>query len=234
MEFYTLETIPDTNKQVRVMWDPNDWEYDEPSEHHYSMRDRQINGIGEDGSEWTMGITIDPEAGDWNEEIPAELIRGESSYTGKLTMIDNKKKYLKRYWDENGKASQLMGNVYPVSVKEYFDKTLGEYPNIDPKKGPHWLEREDLHKNPEIRLLSILNKIPSEKIEKTKGPKTEFIQVPEIINGEEKIVTVPTEYGLIVNLLNTNNYTWENEIRPDGIGFNKKNDIVTSLLKRLF
>lgn len=217
------------------MWDPDDWEYDEPSDHHYSMRDRQINGTGEDGSEWTMGITISPETGDWNEEIPAELVKGESSYTGKLRIVDNKKQYVDRYWDESGRLQNSSTSAfYDVPVKEYFDKVLGAYPNVDPKKGPLWLERKELRKDPEIMLLSVLNRIPSEKIETTKGPKTEFIQVPEIINGEEKIVTVPTNYGLIVNLLDTNNYEWENETRPDGMGWNKKSDIVASLLKYLF
>ena len=235
MEFYTLEEIPGKNKKIRVMWDPDDWEYDEPSDHHHSMRDRQINGTGEDGSEWTMSITIDPEAGDWSEEFPAEMTGGKSSYTGKLRIVDNKKQYVDRYWDENGRMQKSSVNAfYDVTVKEYFDKVLGAYPNVDPKEGPLWLEREELRKDPEIMLLSILNAIPSEKIETTKGPKTEFIQVPEIINGEEKIVTVPTEYGLLANLLNTNNYEWENQTRPDGMGWNRKSDIVASLLKYLF
>ena len=233
MEIYTLEEIPGKNKKVRVVWDTDDYEYDEPSEHHYSMRDRQINGIGEDESEWTMGITIETEGDNWDMVYPAELVDNKSNISNQLRIVNNKKHYADRYWDASGMLVIPRDSFDTVSVKEYFNRTLGSYPNIDPKKGPLWIERKEMSKKPEVQLMSIMNQVPKDKIEKTKGPKTEFIQVPEIIDGEEKIVTVPTRYGLMVNLLKANNYNWQNEIRPDGMSHSEKYEIISKMLEYL-
>lgn len=218
MELYTLEEVPGKSKKVRVIWDTDEYEYDEPSEHHYSMRDRQIDGIGEDESEWSMGISIEEHGDSFEIDYPAEFIKEKASISPRIRIVDNKRHYVDRYWNENGKLVIPSGSLSKkVSVKDYFNATLGEYPNIDPKKGPLWLELQDLRKDAKIMLLSLMNQIPVDKIEKTAGPKTEFIHVPKIINGKETIVTVPTNYGLAVNLLKSNNINWQNQISPDGI-----------------
>jgi len=235
MEIYTLEELPGKNKKVRVTWDTDDWEYDEPSEHHYSMRDRQINGIGEDESEWSMGISIDTEGDNWDIDYPAELVNTKSSnIKNKLRIVNNGRHYVDRYWDENGRLVIPRDSFDTVSVKEYFNRVLGDYPNIDPKKGPLWIERTEMRKKPEVMLMSVMNQIPSDKIDTVKDPKTEFIRVPEIIDGEEKIVTVPTNRGLMINLLKANNSTWQNQIRPSEINHSDLNVLTRRIINFLF
>ena len=235
MFFYELLPVPGTNKKVRVLWDTDDYEYDEPSEHHYSLRERQINGIGEDGSQWTMGISIEAEGDSWDMEYEPEMINNEKLDVNKkqLRLVNNKRHYQERYWDENGRLVRPENSFKEVSIKEWFKEVLGDYPNVSVSKGPQAVELAEMRKDPEVMLMSVMSQIPSNKIERTKGPKTEFIQVPEIIDGEEKIVTVPTHYGLIVNLLTTNNYEWQNRIRPNEISQNKKDEIISAMIKHL-
>lgn len=221
MIFYELLTVPGTDKKVRVLWDTDDYEYDEPSEHHYSLRDRQINGIGEDGSQWTMGISIEAEGDNWNMEYEPEMTTDKKLdvNTKNLSLVNNKRHYQERYWDKNGGLVRPNNSFKNVNIKEWFKLVLGDYPNVDVSKGPQSIELVEMRKEPEVMLMSIMNQVPADKIKRTEGPKTEFIQVKTIINGEEKIVTVPTDYGLIINLLMNNNFTWQNKIRPSNMSW---------------
>jgi len=167
MIFYELLTVPGTSKKVRVLWDTDDYEYDEPSEHHYSMRDRQINGIGEDGSQWTMGISVEAEGDNWDMEYEPEIASKEKLDTNAkvLRLVNNKKHYQERYWDKDGRLERPENSFRSVSVKEWFEKVLGDYPNIDISKGPQAMELAEMRKDPEVMLMSIMSEVPKDKIE---------------------------------------------------------------------
>ena len=235
-EFFSLEEIPNSDKKVRVVWDTSEYEYDEASEHQYDWRARDIIGIGEDGSEWIMPIEIHSESEDWDSVGDASLTSTAKNPDMKLHIIDNKSHYGDRYWDENGRLQWPNKRTSrEVTVSEYFKQKVGDYPNINILKGPHWLERQEMRKNPEIMLMSIMSQIPREKIASSNNVVgAEFYRVPEIIDGEEKIVTVPTQYGLIKNLLMANNYTWQNRIKPEGLNQDDFRDLKRKVITFLF
>lgn len=235
-EFFSLEKLPNSDKKIRVVWDTNEYEYDEASEHEYGWRARDIVGIGEDGSEWIMPIEIESESDAWDSVDDASMTSTTKNPDMKLHITDNKTQLEDRYWDEDGRLQwPNKGTSREVSVGEYFKLKVGDYPNIDVKKGPHWLERQEMRKDPEIMLLSLMSRIPKEKIAPSNNViGAEFYKVPEIINGEEKNVTVPTKYGLIKNLLNANNYTWQNEIKPEGLNQDDFRELKRKIITFLF
>lgn len=235
-EFFSLEKLPKSDKKIRVVWDTSEYEYDEPSEHEFGWRSRDILGIGEDGSEWIMPIEIHSESDDWDSVDDASMTSTTKNPDMKLHITDNKTQLADRYWDEDGRLQWPDKRTSrEVSVGEYFKQKVGDYPNISVKKGPHWLERQEMRKDPEIMLMSIMSQIPTGKISANNTlTRAEFYRVPEVINGEEKMVTVPTKYGLIKNLLMANNYTWQNEIKPNGISYDDFDKLKKEIVSFLF
>lgn len=235
-EFFSLEKLPKSDKKIRVVWDTSEYEYDEPSEHEFGWRSRDILGIGEDGSEWIMPIEIHSESDDWDSVEDASLVSTTKNPDMELRITDNKSHYVDRNWDENGMIFfHDKGTLRKVNLREYFKLKVGDYPNIDVKKGPHWLEKQEMRKDPEVMLMSIMGRIPTGKISANNTlTRAEFYRVPEVINGEEKMVTVPTKYGLIKNLLMANNYTWQNEIKPNGISYDDFDKLKKEIVSFLF
>lgn len=237
-EFFTLEKLPNTDKKVRVVWDTTEYDWNELDVDNYIYEYRGIYGIGEDGTNWIKTVTVNVNnEDDWDDAGDTELTSSIPNEEETLLIVDNKAHIVDRYWDEDGRLQWLTNKARnkEVSIKEYFKQKVGDYPNIDITKGAHWLEKREMRKNPEVMLMSVMSYIPVEKIAANKsGAETEFYRVPKIINGEEKIVTVPTQYGLIKNLLMANNYTWQNEIKPVGINHNELEELKRNILKFLF
>lgn len=236
-EFFTLEKKPNLDKKVRVVWETGDYVHDQASDSGRDyMRQRDIEGLGEDYSQWIMPIEIDVNTEDWNQIDDAE-VSGEATFLKNigLELVDLQREYVNSFWDENGQLFYPDGILKEVSVAEWFHERLGDYPNIDISKGPNSKKLEQILTDPESLLKFLLKTIPGDKIStEGMGERVQFYQTPKTIHGHNQIITVPTEYGLIKNILTVNNWKWIQKIKPDGVDYIKYKQVTDKVLQYFF
>lgn len=193
MEYF--EIIKNKKGQnIRVAWDLYDIEDGERSDINGSYINGKITGIGEDGSVWEAWITqYEHDAEDWEfidtpeQEKPANEIKT-------LKIGDNNVIY-PLYWDGTGNRERF---VYKsISVKDWFNKILGDYPNLDYKMGPHYLEKIKLLKEPSRVLISKMPTLDSGakiQLEQDENEDSEFIKFK---NKEGKDLIRATDLGIV-------------------------------------
>jgi hypothetical protein len=235
-EFFTLEKKPNLDKKVRVVWETGDYVHDEASDDGWGLRLRDIEGIGEDGSQWIMPIEIDVNTEGWNQIDDVEMSsEPEFLKNIKLRLVDLQKRYVNSFWNEDGLLVYPDGLSKEVSVAEWFHEKLGDYPNIELSKGPASKKLEQILTDPESLLKYLLRNIPKDKISTGGlGERVQFYQTPKTIDGINQIMTVPTEYGLIKNILTVNNWEWQRKIKPDSVDHIKYKQVADKVLQYFF
>lgn len=193
MEYFEIRKNK-KGQNIRIAWDTYDIEDGERSDVNGSYINGIITGIGEDGSTWEAWITQHEHDGDDWEFIDTPEQKKPANEIKTLKIGDNNKTY-PLYWDVTGSRERFV--FKSVSVKDWFNEILGDYPNVEYEMGPQHLEKIKLLKEPSRFLISKMPNIDREakiELEQDENEDSEFIKFK---NKEGKDLIRATDLGIV-------------------------------------
>lgn len=222
-DYFTLETIPGTKEKLRIYWE--DGESQGESDHRpWDSESYVMNGIGEDGSAWEQFGDYNSNADEFYEDGDPEMI--EKPGTSKVLSYFNIHDKKPGYWDMAGRIPNKFNGYKNIPIKEYFKLRVGDYPNVNIKKGPDAIAFNNaLSKDPRRFHQSIVGNIQWNEMKKINFSKNKHSSKKYTYYwSEEKqadIITA-TAYGILHDALSS----YELNI--------KNRDVANGILKYLF
>jgi len=239
-DYFDLITVPGTKKKLRVYWE--DGESQGPSDHRpWHMEKYTMNGIGEDGSVWEQYGDYDENTDDFYEEGEAEMI----DKAGSVSVIKYEDELSKwpGYWDNYGKnplSSMVWADRFKdVPIKEYFKIRVGDYPNVNIKKGPSKIAYEEQLKNDPAKfhqaIVGAINWGDMEKINVDKNKHSSKKYIYKWDEEKQADIIVATDYGIVHDILTSSHVKVSNMIQrfQKTKKGNEKNNIINAIKEYL-
>jgi len=217
-DYFDIITIPGSEKKLRVYWE--DGESIGESDHRpWDSEAYVMNGIGEDGSVWEQLGEYNSNADEFYEEGDPEMTAGPG--TSKVLAYWNILDKNPGYWDMDGRIPYRWDSYKNIPTKEYFKRRVGDYPNINIKKGPdNIVFNNALSKDPRRFHQSIVGHIQHNDMSKIHVDKNKHSSKKYTYDwNEEKqadIITA-TAYGILHDVLSSHKINIKNRDVAKGI-----------------
>ena len=224
-DYFKLETIPGTKEKLRVYWE--DGESIGESDHRpWDSEAYVMNGIGEDGSVWEQFGDYHSNADEFYEHGDPEMI--EKPGTSKLLSYYSIHDKNPGYWNMDGRMpghsyipNQKPNGYKVMPIEEYFKLRVGDYPNVNIKKGPDAIAYNNaLSKDPRRFHQSIvgnLQPIDWKKIlvDEKKGSSKKYTY--DWNEEKQADIITATTYGILHDVLSSHKINIKNRDVAKGI-----------------
>ena len=215
---FEIITIPGTEKKIRVYWE--DGESMGESDHRpWDSEAYVMNGIGEDGSVWEQFGDYNSNADEFYEEGDPEMTAGPG--TGKLLSYLNIRDKNPGYWDMSGRISYKWDGYKNMPIKEYFKLRVGDYPNVNIKRGPDAIAFNNaLSKDPRRfhqSLVGIINWSEMKEISVDKNKHSSKKYTYDWSEEKQADIITATAYGILHDALASYKLNIKNRDVANGI-----------------